>query len=118
MKLIDRLLPMTARDAGGQMRRNILHAVSAALFALTTLIPAEPWLFDVYARLLRQSGHDVGRGYEASRRAHEAAVVASRLDVGQLKNFHGLIITAGQRARAAGGWAVYGPTIGVGSMNR
>ena len=38
MKLIDRLLPMTARDAGGQMRRNILHAVSAALFALTVLI--------------------------------------------------------------------------------
>ena len=38
MKLIDRLLPMTARDAGGQMRRNILHAVSAALFALTALI--------------------------------------------------------------------------------
>ena len=76
------------------------------------------FIFDVSARLLRQSGHDVGRGYEASRRAHEAAVVASRLDVGQPKNFHGLIITAGQRARAAGGWAVYGPTIGVGSMNR
>ena len=38
MKLIDRLLPMTARDAGGQMRRSILRAVSAALFILTTLV--------------------------------------------------------------------------------
>ena len=38
MKLIARLLPMTARDAGGQMRHNILHAVSAALFVLTVLI--------------------------------------------------------------------------------
>ena len=38
MKLIDRLLPMTARDAGGQMRRSILRAVSAALFVLTTLV--------------------------------------------------------------------------------
>ena len=72
------------------------------------------FIFDAYARLLRQAGHDVGRGYEASRRADEAAVVASGLDVGQLKDFHG----AGQRARAAGEWAVYGPTIGVGSMNR
>ena len=77
------------------------------------------FIFDAYARrLFRQAGHDVGRGYEASRRADEAAVVASGLDVGQFKDFHGLIITAGQRARAAGGWAVYGPTIGVGSMNR
>ena len=77
------------------------------------------FIFDAYARrLLRQAGHDVGRGYETSRRAHEEAVVASGLDVDQLKDFHGLIITAGQRARAAGGWAVYGPTIGVGSMNR
>ena len=38
MKLIDSLLPMTARDAGGQMRRSILRAVSAALFVLTTLV--------------------------------------------------------------------------------
>ena len=38
MKLIDRLLPMTARDAGGHMRRSILRAVSAALFVLTTLV--------------------------------------------------------------------------------
>ena len=38
MKLIDRLLHMTVRDAGGQMRRSILRAVSAALFVLTTLV--------------------------------------------------------------------------------
>ncbi len=38
MKLIDSLLPMTACDAGGQMRRSILRAVSAALFVLTTLV--------------------------------------------------------------------------------
>ena len=42
----------------------------------------------------------------------------SGLDVGQLKDFHGLIITAGQRARAVGGWQTYGPVIGVGLMNR
>lgn len=77
------------------------------------------FIFDAYARrLLRQAGYEAGRGYEGARRAHEAAVADSGLDVGQLKDFHGLIITAGQRARAAGGWAVYGPTIGVGSMNR
>ena len=38
MKLFDRLLPMTAHDAGRQMRRAILRAVSAALFVLTTLV--------------------------------------------------------------------------------
>lgn len=38
MKLIDRLLHMTARDEGGHMRRSILRAVSAALFVLTTLV--------------------------------------------------------------------------------
>lgn len=38
MKLTDRLLPMRARDAGGQVRRTILRAVSAALFALTMLV--------------------------------------------------------------------------------
>ncbi|WP_167146024.1 base excision DNA repair protein [Actinomyces sp. ZJ308] len=73
------------------------------------------FIFDAYARrLLRQAGYAVGRGYEAARRAHEPAVARSGLNVSQLKDFHGLIIAAGQRARAAGGWETYGPTIGVG----
>ena len=77
------------------------------------------FIFDAYARrLLRQAGYEVGRGYEDARRAHEAAVAGSGLDIDRLKDFHGLIITAGQRARAAGGWAAYGPTIGVGPMSR
>lgn len=77
------------------------------------------FIFDAYARrLLRQAGYEVGRDYEQTRRAHEAAVADSGLDVGQLKDFHGLIITAGQRARAVGGWQTYGPVIGVGLMNR
>ena len=55
------------------------------------------FIFDAYARrLLRQAGYEVGRDYEQTRRAHEAAVADSGLDVGQLKDFHGLIITAGQ----------------------
>ena len=62
------------------------------------------FIFDAYARrLFRQAGHDVGRGYEASRRADEAAVVASGLDVGQLKDFHGLIINR-RSTRSCSGW--------------
>ena len=46
-------------------------------------------------------------------RAHEAAAHAGGFDAAELKDFHGLIILAGQRARAAGGWELYGPTIGI-----
>ena len=45
-------------------------------------------------------------------------MTGSGLGIDRHKDFHGLVIAACQRARAAGGWAVYGPTIGVGSMNR
>ena len=77
------------------------------------------FIFDAYARrLLRQAGYVVGRDYETARRAHEPAVSGSGLDVSQLKDFHGLIIAAGQRARAAGGWQTYGPTIGIGAADR
>ncbi len=77
------------------------------------------FIFDAYARrLLRQAGYAVGRDYEAARRAHEPAVSDSGLDVPQLKDFHGLVIAAGQRARAAGGWQTYGPTIGIGAADR
>lgn len=77
------------------------------------------FIFDAYARrLLRQAGYAVGRGYETARRAHEPAVSGSGLDVSQLKDFHGLVIAAGQRARAAGGWQTYGPTIGIETADR
>lgn len=72
------------------------------------------FIFDAYGRrLLRQAGYEVGRRYEDARRAHEAAAQAGGFDAVELKDFHGLIILAGQRARAAGGWEVYGPTIGI-----
>ena len=72
------------------------------------------FIFDAYGRrLLRQAGYEVGRRYEDARRAHEAAVEVGGFDAVELKDFHGLIILAGQRARAAGGWEVYGPTIGI-----
>lgn len=72
------------------------------------------FIFDAYGRrLLRQAGYEVGRRYEDARRAHEAAAQAGGFDAAELKDFHGLIILAGQRARAAGGWEVYGPTVGI-----
>ena len=72
------------------------------------------FIFDAYGRrLLRQAGYEVGRRYEDARRAHEAAAQAGGFDAAELKDFHGLIILAGQRARAAGGWELYGPTIGI-----
>ncbi len=72
------------------------------------------FIFDAYGRrLLRQAGYEVGRRYEDARRAHEAAVEAGGFDAVELKDLHGLIILAGQRARAAGGWEAYGPTIGI-----
>lgn len=72
------------------------------------------FIFDAYGRrLLRQAGYEVGRRYEDVRRAHEAAAQAGGFDAAELKDFHGLIILAGQRARAAGGWEVYGPTVGI-----
>ena len=55
----------------------------------------------------------MGRRYEDARCAHEAAAHAGGFDAAELKDFHGLIILAGQRARAAGGWELYGPTIGI-----
>ena len=45
-------------------------------------------------------------------------MTGSGLGIDRHKDFHGLIITAGQRARAVGGWQTYGPVIGVGLMNR
>ena len=72
------------------------------------------FIFDAYGRrLLRQAGYEVGRRYEDARCAHEAAAHAGGFDAAELKDFHGLIILAGQRARAAGGWELYGPTIGI-----
>ena len=74
------------------------------------------FIFDAYGRrLLRQAGYEVGRRYEDARRAHEAAVKAAGFDTVELTDLHGLMILAGQHARAAGGWEAYGPTIGIGA---
>ncbi|ERH24326.1 hypothetical protein HMPREF1979_01333 [Actinomyces johnsonii F0542] len=62
------------------------------------------FIFHAYARrLLRQAGYEMGRGYEDARRTHEAAMTGSGLGIDRHKDFHGLIIAACQRARAAGG---------------
>lgn len=72
------------------------------------------FIFDAYGRrLLRQAGYAVGRDYETTRRALEADIDAEGLSHGELVDLHSLIIEAGKRARAAGGWEVYGPMIGV-----
>ena len=74
------------------------------------------FIFDAYGRrLLRQAGYAVERdwGYERARRALEPAVARAGLSTPDLVRFHGLILEAGGRARAAGGWEAYGPTIGI-----
>ncbi|QHO91182.1 base excision DNA repair protein [Actinomyces sp. 432] len=75
------------------------------------------FIFDTYGRrLLRQAGYAVGRDYETTRRTLEARIDAEGLSHSELVDLHGLIIEAGKRARAAGGWDVYGPMIGVGTV--
>ncbi|PHP52224.1 endonuclease III domain-containing protein [Actinomyces ruminis] len=77
------------------------------------------FIFDAYGRrLLRQAGYAVGRDYETTRRALEADIDAEGLSHAELVDLHGLIIEAGKRARAAGGWEVYGPLIGVSTAPR
>ncbi|QPL06316.1 MULTISPECIES: endonuclease III domain-containing protein [Actinomyces] len=72
------------------------------------------FIFDAYGRrLLAQAGYNVGRGYEPTRRALEERIDAEALSLAELVEIHGLILEAGKRARAAGGWEVYGPSIGV-----
>ncbi|WP_249369690.1 MULTISPECIES: base excision DNA repair protein [unclassified Actinomyces] len=72
------------------------------------------FIFDTYGRrLLAQAGYAVGSGYETTRRALEGRIDAEGLSHAELVDIHGLIIEAGKRARAAGGWEVYGPRIGV-----
>lgn len=73
------------------------------------------FIFDAYGRrLLRQAGYAVGRSYRAARARLEGGIDAEGLSHAELVELHGLILQAGQRARASGGWPVYGPTIGVG----
>lgn len=73
------------------------------------------FIFDTYGRrLLTQAGYAVGRDYESTRRALQARIDAEALSHGELVDIHGLILEAGKRARAVGGWEVYGPRIGVG----
>lgn len=72
------------------------------------------FIFDAYGRrLLAQAGYAVGRDYESTRRALEERIDAEGLSHAELVDLHGLILEAGKRARAAGGWEVYGPSIGV-----
>lgn len=72
------------------------------------------FIFDAYGRrLLRQAGYEVTDRYEAARVALEARVDAEGLSHDELVEIHGLILQAGKRARAAGGWQVYGPTIAI-----
>lgn len=74
------------------------------------------FIFDAYGRrLLRQAGYFVGQdwSYERVRRALEPAVVRAGFGVPELVRFHELVLEAGRRARAAGGWEAYGPTIGI-----
>lgn len=75
------------------------------------------FIFDAYGRrLLQQAGYAVGSGYEPTRRALEARIEAESLSHAELVEIHGLILQAGKRARAAGGWQVYGPVIGIGAQ--
>ena len=72
------------------------------------------FIFDAYGRrLLRQAGYAVGHDYETTRKALEARIDAEGLSHAELVDLHGLIIEAGKRARAAGGWEAYGPMIGI-----
>ena len=74
------------------------------------------FIFDAYGRrLLRQAGYAVERdwGYERARRALEPAVARAGLSTPDPVRFHELILEAGRRARAAGGWKSYGPTVGI-----
>ena len=74
------------------------------------------FIFDAYGRrLLRQAGYFVGQdwSYERVRRALEPAVARAGFGVPELVRFHELVLEAGRRARAAGGWEAYGPTIGI-----
>lgn len=72
------------------------------------------FIFDTYGRrLLAQAGYAVGSGYEPTRRALEERIDAEALSLAELVEIHGRILEAGKRARAAGGWEVYGPSIGL-----
>lgn len=72
------------------------------------------FIFDAYGRrALRQAGYAPDRQYERTRRSLQARLDAEGLDHAELVELHGLLLESGKRARAAGGWDVYGPTFGV-----
>ena len=72
------------------------------------------FIFDAYGRrALRQAGYAPDRQYERTRCALEARLDAEGLSHAELIELHGLLLEAGKRARAAGGWEVYGPSVGV-----
>lgn len=53
---------------------------------------------DAYARrLLAALGHEVPRGYEATRRALDAAWTAAEMTAEEAAEFHGLIVEHGKR---------------------
>lgn len=72
------------------------------------------FIFDAYGRrALRQAGYEPDREYERTRRALEAHLDAEGLSHAELVEIHGLLLESGKRARAAGGWEAYGPSVGV-----
>lgn len=72
------------------------------------------FIFDAYGRrALGQAGYAVPGQYERARRALEARFEGEGLSHAELVEVHGLLLEAGKRARARGGWETYGPTIGI-----
>ncbi|WP_029629179.1 endonuclease III domain-containing protein [Yaniella halotolerans] len=66
------------------------------------------FIWDTYARrMLAAAGHEPPKGYEPTRRALSSRVVDAKFTVSELQRFHGLIVEAGKRATAVGGWATY-----------
>lgn len=63
------------------------------------------FVFDAYARrMLEALGAPVGSTYEGTRRLHQASVHQAGLSAREHGRFHGLVVTAGKRARTVG-WA-------------
>lgn len=70
------------------------------------------FIFDSYARrLLAVAGFGVHPDYGRARAALNARVQAEGFTVEEFAAFHGLIIRAGQDARAAGGWQAHWPRL-------
>lgn len=66
------------------------------------------FIWDTYARrMLVATGFEVLNGYEPARKALTPVMEAAEFSVTEHQRFHGLIVEAGKRATAAGGWETY-----------